>query len=66
MMKYVCKKTFVIDECDGDDFLTGKTFCIKAGTEFKQADTKYRAIGCPETIRLENSERWLDKGEPEC
>lgn len=61
MRKYLCMREFLVDDCDEEGFVTGKTMSIKAGTIYERREDNARIIGG--RIALESNDSWLEISE---
>lgn len=62
MDKYMCTKSFSVDEYGDDGFpVENKSFVVEKGSVWEVGDEKYRFAASEESTRLEAEDgRWLE------
>ena len=60
MKQYICIKGFAVDKYDDNGFSTNEYNYINKNDVFQLSDSNYRIIGGYESIRLDNSNIWLE------
>lgn len=59
MTNYVCKKAFIVPECDDDGFQTDKSFIIEEGTVWEDDGTPWMCGGDVRLVNIEDTS-WLE------
>ena len=60
MKMYRCKQDFELEAYDDDGFSLDKAITIEAGEVFQRSENRFRVVGGPETIHLENDHAWIE------
>ena len=60
MINYRCKKELALAEYDDDGRCTETIMNVEPGEILQSSDDRYRLIGGPETVHLENAQHWIE------
>ena len=60
MKLYRCKQDFELTAYDDDGRDLEKSITIEAGEVFQRSEDRYRYVGGPDTIHLENDHAWIE------